>query len=499
MFGLSSQQTASVNSSWREAKHSVSNVAQTDQIDLKDEGIQFPKTAQSSTQTLAVKEEQQLQESTAEYDSTKLNQFLNRVVPLVEREIEKSVRFRNLWEKTLKFWQNDENRVRTLRTFYSNHILQLVNDSHESSQYTISMATLNCSATSVAITYKVKEHTDWCTHQSFIFLWSLFRTYNKSSKPSLFIETDGCITAIEPHFALPSVYAIGTMNGKLLLINTRLSESDNFVMASSINIDQLHRDTITALKWLRTGKKSGRGNIISAALDGKIIVWKVIEAKKEIAAVSIFVILISDLPRALGIKSSVNREAEVGIVSLSLNSEDEDIFVVGCQGGALFQCSLSKTSPARINSKESETLQSCIVLSYFPHRANVTNVHFKQDSRNLFLSCAFDNELRIYSLLESKPIAVFHCEPNLISTKWMPIGTIIASTSENGLISVYNFNENKKQIKALHTFSLEANHKAVMISENYFESNAEIIVTTSAEEVRVIDLKETLCSIEKNI
>ena len=47
--------------------------------------------------------------------------------------------------------------------------------------------------------------------------------------------------------------------------------------------------------------------------------------------------LIDYLPRG-NVKSF---GTEMGVTSLSVNSEDKDTFIIGCESGGLFKCSLS--------------------------------------------------------------------------------------------------------------------------------------------------------------
>ncbi|RWS28898.1 WD repeat-containing protein 34-like protein [Leptotrombidium deliense] len=502
MFQRTALQNVRVKSTWRYEKSTLSQSVQTDEVHFKECNTQFPHTSTNYVQTEAEPEFVVENTGTIKYDSKKLNKFLEKCLPIVKDEIEKSQQFSSVWEKSLKLWNKCINEVKYLRSFYSTYLIQLLNDQQKENKYYVSAATLNCSATSVAVTYKVNTHDDWCTHQSFVFIWSLFRSYGKSSQPFLVVETDGCISTIEAHISMPSVYAIGTVNGKIAVINTRLSDNDNYVMAVSPTVEYLHKDSITVLKWLKQSNKKVY-SLISCSLDGKIIVWTVNESKKEMEPTTVYLILLSDLPRTMSVKSSAAKSnAEVGVTTLSVSAENEDVFVIGCQGGAVFQCSFSKQMPAKVDTEEfdyplqSDLFKSPINLAYVPHRLNVTSVHFSPHSRNKFLSAAFDNELRVYTLLDSKPLAVFHCEFNSLNATWIPMSPIIVSSHENGLISVYTFNENKKSLKIGRTFALENNQKTTSVNTNYCESNSEILVTTNVDEVHLLDLKDILNSIE---
>jgi hypothetical protein len=50
-----------------------------------------------------------------------------------------------------------------------------------------------------------------------------------------------------------------------------------------------------------------------------------------------FIMLIDNLPR----NNFKSLGTEMGVTSLSVNSEDKDTFMIGCESGGLFKCSLS--------------------------------------------------------------------------------------------------------------------------------------------------------------
>lgn len=227
-----------------------------------------------------------------------------------------------------------------------------------------------------------------------------------------------------------------------------------------------------------TGTRIDQQQLVSLGLDGKIFVWLMDgssfeeggEDTKDLILSQAFVILIE----SVGLRANVVREAqqqrkgsrsylpsspsisserrasvtkgaisssssktesssasELGIIASSFSREDPYNFLVGCVGGSLYLCSLdtqsgqnnAATASLRSYNALQETgksilFNSPIRVSYVPHRNNVNSVEFSPTSRNLFLSASIDGEVRVYNLLDIKPLSVLHVESGLRSVSW---------------------------------------------------------------------------------
>lgn len=136
-------------------------------------------------------------------------------------------------------------------------------------------------------------------------------------------------------------------------------------------------------------------------------------------------------------KTESSSASELGIISSSFSREDPYNFLVGCVGGSLFLCSLDTTSSGHNSTQNATFVQSSpsfhaleetgrrnisftspVRISYVSHRNNVNSVEFCSTSRTLFLSGSIDGEVRVYNLLDIKPLAVLHVECGLRSVSW---------------------------------------------------------------------------------
>ena len=98
-----------------------------------------------------------------------------------------------------------------------------------------------------------KLHNEWCDHESFLFFWNLYKSYDRLSKPTLVLDVDaGCVTAMEYHPRISTVLAVGTARGKLIVVNTRFTGSDaggeSYVRATNQQIT--HQDAVSNVHWM---------------------------------------------------------------------------------------------------------------------------------------------------------------------------------------------------------------------------------------------------------
>ncbi|XP_054167368.1 cytoplasmic dynein 2 intermediate chain 2-like [Oppia nitens] len=359
-------------------------------------------------------------------------------------------------------------------------------------QYNVSALCWNCNASVLAIGHQVNHHSDWCTHESYILLWNLFKA-TETEEPSLQFDLDGCVSVLVSHPTLPSVYCSGSLNGKISLWNIRNKENE-FLFASVV----AHQQQVSGIHWCQPNNTTDLGQIISCGFDGKVFVWKVHE--KSIQLEKAFALTAQDMPRNIQIKGNKSN-VEVPIVSMSFNCEDSNIFIIGCIGGPIFQCSLNSNKPVNndfstgINSKyKNIEYKNPIVMSYAIHRSHINSVQFSPVSRNIFFSCSSDSELRIYNLLQTVPIIVIHTDVPLLTGQWSPYSANIASVGSDGNVYIYTINYTTIS-NASFSFSIGDNVLAKSLVYNTIDNIEQIAVIGSNNSIYVWDL---LLSSEKS-
>jgi PREDICTED: predicted protein-like len=485
------QESVHCPSSWKSRKAVRNNEAQTIQYHVDNKQSQCPSIDSKAVQTF----DRLVKSPKVQYDIHRLNKFLKESANLVENEIIKSV---NCWRKSslwVNYWNDLEKNIKPLRKFTSDYLDQLLDKHKEVNKYYVSNVTWNTSQTYLAVGYSVKEHQDWCTHCSYLFMWNLYQRQQDDKKPEKVIEIEGCVSFIKAHPNQSHIYAIGTLSGKVVIVNIKYLESDkpeeSYVQATSSAHFYFHQEKITGLEWLKTDKKHGLRNLISFGMDGKIIIWAQNKKDKSLEAVAVYIIYIRDLPKTLGVKNSSVTDTELAIISFSFDPEVESSFIVGCQGGAIFQCSIEDTerlkSLSNVNLSRVEP-KSPIVLSYAPHRAHLNWVQFSLKLRKTFLSFAADNELRIYNSLQPKPLSIFHCDFKFASIQWLFKINGMIGVQDDGYLSVFSVTGDEHKIKQIHKFWLEDKKTSYKVVVNYFGKEDQVAVIAKPNEVHVLSL-----------
>lgn len=95
------------------------------------------------------------------------------------------------------------------------------------------------------------EHKSWCSHESSLLFFSLYRCYGPDSVPSLCVPVP-CVSVIRSHPSIGTLYALGTVSGKILCLDTKEYEflNKSGIRASSSNHVH-HEDCVTHLHWMR--------------------------------------------------------------------------------------------------------------------------------------------------------------------------------------------------------------------------------------------------------
>lgn len=151
--------------------------------------------------------------------------------------------------------------------------------------------------------------------------------------------------------------------------------------------------------------------------------WKLnLLDQKDLTPSKAFSVSTQDLGRSLSAPHSEKRNlrSEVGITAASFSFEQEKLFVIGCCGGALLLCSVNRGNeevPPSLPSSNEEDLNftTPVEMAYIAHRSTICCVDFSSAGRNLFLSASVDGEIRVYNVLDSKPVALMHLEFGLTS------------------------------------------------------------------------------------
>lgn len=414
------------------------NFVQTEPFTNENVECQFPTKKNVQLQT-EISEDRKIE--MVDFNPESLMVFLNRVTPLVTTMLERNIRS-HAFDRYNLLMDIDSSSTQQL------HSLKYFPPVPEVHCADISW---NTTGTALAVAYSSKDHENWCDHDSSIAVWNILRKDFKPSKPNTVLETDCCVTAISFHPKLPALLAGGNFNGQVMLWN--IAKEDDMFMALSGSGAESHREPISELHWFSDAEDVSKYKLVSCSLDGKIIMWRFDEKKHLLEAKDGWIILADLLPRNLGIKS-IRPGAEVGVTSMSFNCEDPSIYIVGAEGGTVFQCSMNSQTFAFGIPGDLVQFKHPVVMVFERHKGQVNSVHFSPFARNLFLTAGSDGELHICSLLQPKPILKLQLPVGVRKAQWSPTRPlVIAAVCEDGKLYFWDLAQRKSTPTQFHSLS----------------------------------------------
>lgn len=300
MFNISTVNEIGIESSWKKELSVSSQSCQCDPYYSKEGGgTQHPvvssigiQSCSNDTGKASSYDQRRDPIQTDRIDLVRINDFLKKGEKLTQREIRKSIKHVEDWKHINRIHGTSIAGARCLHTIHSDHLFNEFDSSEHKNgkqdhpspgekkeyqmaeemsgnKYIISNLTWNCTSSMIAVSYAVDtDHSNtWCSHESILCLWGLFRTLDQESKPSSTLTIDGCITCTAPHPNLATIYAVATRSGKVFVVDTRFgvshqkskststcqgsffSSSANYTRSSNpANVH--HTDSVSNLHWI---------------------------------------------------------------------------------------------------------------------------------------------------------------------------------------------------------------------------------------------------------
>lgn len=384
---------------------------------------------EKSTQTDKIEARKEV--AFADFDTKSVAAFLRRVAPEILDLLDRNIKSRAFDDFDLDF-EEEEEIVKKIKS------LCYKGFSQDNVNYMPKHLSWSSTGSSLAVSYGCNDHDGWCTHALGVCVWNLNRKDCNEAKPHQILETSYCIISLEFHPQNPAYLAAGSINGNVLLWN--LNRDDNPLVWSSKTDDEGHSDAVTRVLWIRNSERLGsKYLLISAGLDGRILIWKQHDRTAELRLHKGFVMKTDHVPRSVGFRPIGKK---MGITDISFNVEDPNVFVTCTEGGGVFQCSLDSQMPTG-ETVLSVSLFSPIVTAYKLHKGHVNSVAFSPFTRNVFATCGSDGELRFYSLLQpGGPVLTIHNDTAITAIRWSAARpTVVSFGTRDGRLRFCDLNK----------------------------------------------------------
>lgn len=480
MFSDEAQEAVEFRSSWKSERSVKDAVAQTSEIITYEADVQSVHKVDQEVQTEEEDEKGKLVFVCEEENQNLLN-FILRVYPDLSRQLQANT--------TSHAFDGFEVSVDEATSSVScTHTL--MNAALAEEELQVTGLSWNSTGSVIAASYGRFDHEHWCTHKSALCTWNIDRRSIDPNKPDASIDLSSCLMCIAFHPKLPSVIAGGTFNGEIQVWDT--GREDETVIATSGLGSDSHREPVTKVLWsLDPSSKASKYQILSISGDGKVLVWQMSPGSHDLKLVSGFLLQTDSVPRSMRL-SKARGDTEMGVTSMSFSHEDRSLFVLGSEAGGVFKCSMTSRGPPLTNAYSSVPLRSPVTFAFSPHFGPVFSVDCSPYHRNLFLTCGADASVRLYSMLQSKPL--FSVEPGagyLFRVRWSPSRALVFSVvTADGRLLIYDLKANR--VNPVVALEVTANKSPVYSLEYNLQRRQTLATGDSQARIKIWRLSDDL-------
>nr|XP_042130926.1 cytoplasmic dynein 2 intermediate chain 2 isoform X3 [Peromyscus maniculatus bairdii] len=236
----------------------------------------------------------------------------------------------------------------------------------------------------------------------------------------------------------------GLYSGEVLVWDTSRPE-DPLLWRTGLT-DDTHTDPVYQVLWLPEPRHSHRFQVLSAATDGRVLLWRASGAG-QLRLSKGFALAVQQLPRSTKLKKPPRGETEVGVTSVAFSSFDSSLFVLGTEGGFPLKCSLAAEAAALTRTASSVPLRAPVQFTFFPHGGPVYSVSCSPFHRNLFLSAGTDGHVHLYSMLQAQPLTSLQLSHKyLFAVRWSPVRPLVfAAASGEGDVQLFDLQKSSQK------------------------------------------------------
>eukprot|EP00842_Homolaphlyctis_polyrhiza_P004856 jgi/Hompol1/5371/HPOL_001197-RA len=313
----------------------------------------------------------------------------------------------------------------------------------------------NKTGSTIAAAYGRVDHTSWCSHKGMICTWNTSQRDLNPEIASFSAETTSCVMCIAFHPELPSLIVGGLFNGEIVV--WQIADQQDSVKAISKPSDLAHQEPVSNVRWIKTDKP-GVYHIVSTGNDGKVLIWdlennlempKAMQVYRYTSTPLLSKVMLSHIPKHQRSKQSASAQkldTSIGITALSTSKYHSQECLLGTEIGHVLKCSM--VSVAQASNQKPQIMDkpgNPVLLAFGMHVGPVQWISCSPFHRNLFLSCASDGAMHLYSQLQTKPVWMW--EPSthtLCSVDWSPFrSTVFACTTLEGSVLIYDLATSK--------------------------------------------------------
>ncbi|OQV15085.1 putative WD repeat-containing protein 34 [Hypsibius exemplaris] len=272
-------------------------------------------------------------------------------------------------------------------------------------------------------------------------------SWASDAEPEHVLNMDTCVSGIAFHPKKERLLAAAGANGEIFVWDLALA-TDNLVADSGLKTFGGHSEPITALRWITATPNSRTFLILTAGLDGRLIMWannaskttpnrSTVTPSKQMTIVQTTTSVLKNSWSDGLISASV-----MGVTSVN-TSVSSCLF--GTDTGGIGRCRFSDFKDLR-----AVVIDSAVTLNYEQHNGPVTGIARSHFSDQCFATVSSDGKLKLFRNADMSPIvetAPFEGE-KFTCCDWSPFRpyVIIVGTS-NGNLLFFDFYAKRQRTK----------------------------------------------------
>jgi dynein intermediate chain 1 len=239
--------------------------------------------------------------------------------------------------------------------------------------------------------------------RGFVCTWTL----KNQSTPRSIIELTAPALSLDWNPTQPALIVAGSSDGNMAIFNA--STASPIPLFSTYKLPDRHASGVTVVRW-QPPDNSGNQTLLSAGLDGRILIWTLIQNEMKVTE-------ICQLP--------------AGIVALDYFSEHSTHFRVACDDGKIYNVLRTRTTQAPT--------------FYDAHSPPILGLSYNRFQSAVFASCGTDWALKIWREGETVPLQVYDYAPHYVTDcQFGPhSSTILGSVTSDGELFIYDIAVNR--------------------------------------------------------
>jgi len=481
-----------IASDWRADVAMVSVECETAPVETNSQRTQAPKTKEGGAQT---EDSSGVGEGSLSHagfvESAELNSFLLSSTADLEEALQRNLTS-NVFDQYDVSWEDEHDQVVCLHSL--KHRGALPATAPEAVLESCTAVSWNASGSVIAAAYGPLDRNDWEMSESMLCTWSVMRRQLDPAKADTALQLSCCLVSLAFHPTDPALLAGGAYNGDVMLFRLG-AEGGDLVHCKTLLTEYTHQWPVVQLAWTRLPQLGAA--LASASADGRVLVWT--PSNKLAHPVMGFQLSDGDRSAAAQPDGAPQRKAAGG-TALGFSPLDPTLFVAGLEAGQMLKCGLHANAlrtvemvcaqrgevpwtaaaaallthvPAATYNRLKLRVEKEAVLSrakqvgaatvfaagpgveqiyhspasfaYEPHSGPVYAVAFSPFHRNVFLSVSTDSSVRLFNVLQPKPLLVTEpCSGTLFSASWSPSRpSVFAVGASDGHLYIYDLKRNR--------------------------------------------------------